>query len=83
MSCSYCIICKVAVLVSNSIAILCTIARLVYRAWTRYFWWEDAWAAVALIADGEFFCALPCSVDQPHLPSSLPGVSLARPKNNL
>ncbi|KAG1802844.1 uncharacterized protein HD556DRAFT_1227959 [Suillus plorans] len=46
-----CIICKVAVLVSNSIAILCTIARLVYRAWTRHFWWEDAWAAVALIAD--------------------------------
>lgn len=41
----------VAVLVSNGIAMLCTIARLVYRAWTRYFWWEDAWAAVALIAD--------------------------------
>lgn len=41
----------VAVLVSNSIAILCTIARLVYRVWMRHFWWEDAWAAVALIAD--------------------------------
>ncbi|KAG1858147.1 hypothetical protein F4604DRAFT_1527367, partial [Suillus subluteus] len=37
--------------VSHSIAILCTIARLVYRTWTRHFWWEDAWAAVALIAD--------------------------------
>ncbi|KAG2036067.1 hypothetical protein BDR03DRAFT_470481 [Suillus americanus] len=37
--------------VSHSIAILCTIARLVYRVWTRHFWWEDVWAAVALIAD--------------------------------
>ncbi|KAG1775434.1 hypothetical protein EV702DRAFT_973180, partial [Suillus placidus] len=47
-----CIItCKVVGSVSHSIAILCTIARLVYRAWTRHFWWEDAWAAVALIAD--------------------------------
>ncbi|KAG1742813.1 hypothetical protein EDB19DRAFT_597143 [Suillus lakei] len=38
-------------LVSHSIAILCTIARLLYRAWTRHLWWEDAWAVVALIAD--------------------------------
>lgn len=37
--------------VSHGIAILCTIARLVYRAWTRHFWWEDAWVVVALIAD--------------------------------
>ncbi|KAG1818726.1 uncharacterized protein BJ212DRAFT_1268871, partial [Suillus subaureus] len=33
------------------IAILCTIFRLVYRGWTRHFWWEDAWAAFALISD--------------------------------
>ncbi|KAG1812826.1 uncharacterized protein BJ212DRAFT_1276273 [Suillus subaureus] len=47
-----CIItCKVAGLVLHSIAILCTIARLIYRAWTGHFWWEDAWAAVALVAD--------------------------------
>ncbi|KAG2078966.1 hypothetical protein BDR04DRAFT_1040729 [Suillus decipiens] len=37
--------------VSHSIAILCTIARLFYRAWMCRFWWEDAWAAVALTAD--------------------------------
>ncbi|KAG2150572.1 hypothetical protein DEU56DRAFT_35874 [Suillus clintonianus] len=37
--------------VSHTIAILCTIARLIYRTWTRHFWWEDAWAAVALITD--------------------------------
>lgn len=38
-------------LVSHSIAIICTIFRLVYRGWMRHFWWEDAWAAFALIAD--------------------------------
>lgn len=37
--------------ISHSIAILCTIFRLVYRSWTHHFWWEDAWAAFALIAD--------------------------------
>ncbi|KAJ8580188.1 hypothetical protein M405DRAFT_938855 [Rhizopogon salebrosus TDB-379] len=37
--------------VSHSIAILSTIFRLVYRGWTRRFWYEDAWAAFALIAD--------------------------------
>ncbi|KAG1718891.1 hypothetical protein EDB19DRAFT_1649282, partial [Suillus lakei] len=42
---------KVAGSVSHSIAIFCTIFRLVYRGWTRYFWWEDVWAALALIAD--------------------------------
>lgn len=41
----------VAGLVSHSIAILCTIARLAYRTWMRHFWWEDAWATVALMAD--------------------------------
>lgn len=38
-------------LVSHSIAILCTIFRLAYRAWMRHLWWEDAWAASALIGD--------------------------------
>ncbi|KAG2146298.1 hypothetical protein DEU56DRAFT_787361 [Suillus clintonianus] len=42
---------SVAGLVSHSIAILCTIFRLVYRASTGYFWWEDVWAAISLIAD--------------------------------
>ncbi|KAJ8581718.1 hypothetical protein M405DRAFT_751317, partial [Rhizopogon salebrosus TDB-379] len=37
--------------VSHGIAILCTIFRLVYRGWMRRFWWEDAWAAFALISD--------------------------------
>ncbi|KAG2362212.1 hypothetical protein BDR07DRAFT_1407538 [Suillus spraguei] len=32
-------------------AMLCTIFRLVYRGWTRHLWWEDAWAAFALILD--------------------------------
>ncbi|KAJ8591436.1 hypothetical protein M405DRAFT_814419, partial [Rhizopogon salebrosus TDB-379] len=37
--------------VSHSIAILSTIFRLVYRGWTRRFWYEDALATFALIAD--------------------------------
>ncbi|KAJ8582511.1 hypothetical protein M405DRAFT_561386 [Rhizopogon salebrosus TDB-379] len=37
--------------ISHSIAILCTIFRLGYRVWTGHFWWEDVWAALALIAD--------------------------------
>lgn len=37
--------------ISHSIAILCTIFRLVYRSWIHQFWWEDAWASFALIAD--------------------------------
>lgn len=48
---------KVVGAVSHSIAILCTIFRLVYRVWTHYFWWEDVWAAFALIADGIIFFA--------------------------
>jgi hypothetical protein len=43
---------KVAGSVSHGIAIVCTIFRLVYRAWTRRIWWEDAWAASSLISDG-------------------------------
>ncbi|KAG2090067.1 hypothetical protein BD769DRAFT_416289 [Suillus cothurnatus] len=41
----------VVALVSHSIAILCTIFRLAYRGWMRNLWWEDAWAAFALIED--------------------------------
>ncbi|KAG1815159.1 uncharacterized protein BJ212DRAFT_259605 [Suillus subaureus] len=41
----------VAGLVSHSIAIICTIFRLVYRGRMHHLWWEDAWAAFALIAD--------------------------------
>ncbi|KAG0694412.1 hypothetical protein DFH29DRAFT_326966 [Suillus ampliporus] len=37
--------------VSHAIAILCTVFRLLYRGWTRHLWWEDAWAAFALISD--------------------------------
>ncbi|KAG1741473.1 uncharacterized protein EDB91DRAFT_330879 [Suillus paluster] len=37
--------------IAHSIGILCTIFRLVYRSWMRHFFWEDAWAAFALIAD--------------------------------
>ncbi|KAG1786062.1 uncharacterized protein HD556DRAFT_1248703 [Suillus plorans] len=42
---------KVVGLVSHSIAIICTIFRLMYRSWMRHLWWDDAWAALALIAD--------------------------------
>ena len=43
---------KVVGVISHSIAILSTVFRLVYRGWTRNFWWEDGWAAFALISDG-------------------------------
>ncbi|KAG2035955.1 hypothetical protein BDR03DRAFT_1092793 [Suillus americanus] len=43
---------KVVGSVSHSIAIICTIFRLVYRAQMHHLWWEDAWAAFALVADG-------------------------------
>lgn len=42
---------RVVGLVSHSVAILCTIFRLAYRGWMHHLWWEDAWAAIALIAD--------------------------------
>lgn len=42
---------SVVELVSHSIAIICTIFRLMYRGWMRHLWWDDAWAALALIAD--------------------------------
>ncbi|KAG1839117.1 hypothetical protein DFJ58DRAFT_110900 [Suillus subalutaceus] len=45
------IIRKVVGLVSHSIAIICTIFRLVYRGRMHQLWWEDAWAALALVAD--------------------------------
>jgi hypothetical protein len=38
-------------LVSHSIAIICTIFRLVYRGRMHHLGWEDAWAAFALISD--------------------------------
>ncbi|KIK41693.1 hypothetical protein CY34DRAFT_805785 [Suillus luteus UH-Slu-Lm8-n1] len=38
-------------MVSHTLAIICTIFRLVYRGWMHNLWWEDAWAALALIAD--------------------------------
>ncbi|KAG2748810.1 hypothetical protein P692DRAFT_20833711 [Suillus brevipes Sb2] len=37
--------------VCHVIAICCTVFRLLYRGWTRHLWWEDAWAAIALISD--------------------------------
>ncbi|KAG1860163.1 hypothetical protein DFJ58DRAFT_279581 [Suillus subalutaceus] len=40
-----------SVSVAHVIAILCTIFRLVYRCWIHHLWWEDAWAAFALISD--------------------------------
>ncbi|KAG1748221.1 hypothetical protein EDB19DRAFT_1630413, partial [Suillus lakei] len=37
--------------VSHSIAIFSTIFRLTYRGWMHRLWWEDAWAAFALVGD--------------------------------
>ncbi|KAG1764898.1 hypothetical protein EV702DRAFT_92221 [Suillus placidus] len=70
-------------LVSHSIAIFCTIFRLVYRGWTRHLWWEDAWAAFALISDG-IFILLRCldqQLDYIPLFSCLPSMYLGRQKD--
>ncbi|KAG2068591.1 hypothetical protein BDR04DRAFT_767728 [Suillus decipiens] len=54
--------------VSHSIAIVCTIFRLVYRGWMRRLWWEDAWAAVALISDVIcLVCLWTPSTDVPYM----------------
>ncbi|KAG2355938.1 hypothetical protein BDR07DRAFT_1301790 [Suillus spraguei] len=45
------IIRKVVGSVLHGTAIVCTIFRLIYRGWMRHLWWEDAWAALALIGD--------------------------------
>ncbi|KAG2064209.1 hypothetical protein BDR04DRAFT_1146007 [Suillus decipiens] len=42
---------SIVALLLHSIAILCTIFRLAYRGWIHQSWWEDAWAAFALIGD--------------------------------
>ena len=34
----------------------------------RQFWWEDAWAAFALISDGNIFLVLYFTVNQPDPP---------------
>ncbi|KAG1868471.1 hypothetical protein F4604DRAFT_1682392 [Suillus subluteus] len=60
------IIRKVVGLVSHSIAIICTIFRLVYRGRMHQLWWEDAWAALALVADGIIF--LVCCLGRHCLP---------------
>ncbi|KAG1732314.1 hypothetical protein EDB19DRAFT_1912153 [Suillus lakei] len=65
--------------VSHGIAILCTIFRLVYRGWTRHLWWEDAWAAFALISDGGGFlacCLALLSKPTAAPPSCLSGMDL-------
>ncbi|OJA10986.1 hypothetical protein AZE42_09307 [Rhizopogon vesiculosus] len=41
----------VVAVVLHSIAILSSVFRLAYRGWTHHLWWEDAWAAFALISD--------------------------------
>jgi hypothetical protein len=60
--------------VSHGIAIVCTIFRLVYRAWTRRIWWEDAWAAVSLISD--VFCLACIWINSTVLPSWVLAVAL-------
>ncbi|KAH7914270.1 hypothetical protein BJ138DRAFT_1144220 [Hygrophoropsis aurantiaca] len=42
---------KAMTTVFHSVAILCTVFRLLYRWYTFRFWWEDAWAALALVCD--------------------------------
>lgn len=60
--------------VSHGIAIVCTIFRLVYRAWTRRIWWEDAWAASSLISD--VVCLVWIWVPSPDLPAWILAVAL-------
>lgn len=67
------------VVVLHSIAILSTVFRLVYRLWTRRFWWEDAWAALAMISDGRIFRSYAILFITPTSHSScLPGMYLDR-----
>ncbi|KIJ64223.1 hypothetical protein HYDPIDRAFT_167963 [Hydnomerulius pinastri MD-312] len=42
---------KISGSVVHGLAILTTVFRLSYRCYMSRFWWEDAWAAIALIAD--------------------------------
>ncbi|KAH7922927.1 hypothetical protein BV22DRAFT_624772 [Leucogyrophana mollusca] len=42
---------RVVATIFHSIAISCTVFRLSYRWYTFRFWWEDAWAALALLSD--------------------------------
>ncbi|KAG1780697.1 hypothetical protein EV702DRAFT_1042930 [Suillus placidus] len=44
--------CHLPSLLSDNDILLISTSRLVYRGWTRLLWWEDAWAAFALISDG-------------------------------
>ncbi|KAG2352950.1 hypothetical protein BDR07DRAFT_783238 [Suillus spraguei] len=60
--------------VSHSIAIICTIFRLVYRGWTHRLWWEDAWAAVALISD--VICLAYLWTPSPDLPPMVLALAL-------
>ncbi|KIJ58059.1 hypothetical protein HYDPIDRAFT_103344, partial [Hydnomerulius pinastri MD-312] len=47
---------KVIAAVFHGIALSCTVLRLLYRWYSRRFWWEDVWATIALIWD--VFCVL-------------------------
>ncbi|KAH7921413.1 hypothetical protein BV22DRAFT_1072333 [Leucogyrophana mollusca] len=42
---------KVAAIATHSVPISITVLRLLYRWYTGRFWWEDAWAALALLFD--------------------------------
>lgn len=42
---------KVVAIAFHSVAVASTVFRLVYRWWMARFWWEDGWAALALLCD--------------------------------
>jgi hypothetical protein len=50
----------------------------------HHLWWEDAWAAIALIADGNFFLRyFDQQADYISLHSCLSGMHLGRQKEKL
>ncbi|KAF9241286.1 hypothetical protein BU15DRAFT_45096 [Melanogaster broomeanus] len=62
---------QVAGSVVNGVAILVTIFRLMYRWYMSTFWWEDGWAALALVFDiGCFVAVLMQIPPQNHIVSN-------------
>ncbi|KAH7906772.1 hypothetical protein BJ138DRAFT_1015655 [Hygrophoropsis aurantiaca] len=54
-----------AAIAAHSVAISSTLFRLSYRWYTTRFWWEDAWAALALLLD--VLCLICSAIEVPVL----------------
>ncbi|KAF8551772.1 hypothetical protein OG21DRAFT_1486742 [Imleria badia] len=57
----------------HSVAIACTIFRLMYRWYMTYFWWEDSWAVFALVCD--VVCLVATLLEQPTTAPKLPHIN--------